>query len=780
LRRNIHKFLSKLKCFLNKPGKAAIRRSDCSLRSYQRPEGHPAVTQIRFSISMLAASSVSALALSAALAPAQAQETADDARVDTIIVTTTRREENIQDVAGSVTAVPAPTLDALTEAGGDILSLAARVPSLYAESSNGRVAPRFYIRGLGNTDFDLAASQPVSIVMDGVVQENVILKSFPLFDIAQVEVSRGPQGTLFGRNTTAGIVKFDSVRPSQETDGYGAVTVGSLGTVNAEAALGGALFGSEVWSGRLSLLSQNRDDWIDNALLGQDDALGGFNELAGRLQLLFAPNDSFDALFNLHGRDLEGTSAVFRSNILTQGSNSLNQDFIRDRVFFNSTFNNPQEYESWGASATFNVYRPGYTITSITGLERAEGFSLGDIDGGSPAGLGFIPFQSETQDGIDTLQQVTQEIRLASDTDGDTSWQVGAYYFDSEFDITTLGPNGGFPPPTTVRHGNELWSLFAQASRQVNDQLELSGGLRFTSDEKDLNVLQSLVPQAPVSASDEQISWDLSAFYDVNDEVSVFARVARGFRGPTIQARDVAFFGSPSVADSETVLSWEAGVKSEPLGGRARINATAFYYTVEDLQLSAVGGAGNLVQLVNADEGVGYGFEVDSEFLVTDNLLVTAGFSWNETELQDPDLEVAPCGSGQCTPLDPDADNDGFVEVDGNPFPQAPDYILSLTARYAIPSSFGGEWFAYTDWFWQGRTNLFIYESEEFFSDGNFEGGLRVGYAGVNNGRDWEAAVFVRNITDEENLVGGIDFNNNTGFVNEPRIWGVSLRSTFN
>jgi iron complex outermembrane receptor protein len=240
---------------------------------------------------------------------------------------------------------------------------------------------------------------------------------------------------------------------------------------------------------------------------------------------------------------------------------------------------------------------------------------------------------------------------------------------------------------------NELWSVFAQASHQVTDQLEMSGGLRFTSDEKDLEVLQSVIPQAPVSVGDEQVSWDLSAFYDVNDDVSVFARVARGFRGPTIQARDVAFFGSPSVADSETVLSWEAGVKSEPLGGRARINATAFYYTVEDLQLSAVGGAGNLVQLVNAEEGVGYGIEIDSEFLVTDNFLVTAGFSWNETELQDPNLEVAPCGSGQCTPLDPDADNDGFVEVDGNPFPQAPDYILSLTARYAIPSSFGGEWF---------------------------------------------------------------------------------------
>jgi outer membrane receptor protein involved in Fe transport len=699
-------------------------------------------------------------------------------RLDMIIVTATRREENAQDVAASVTTAPKPTLDAIAEAGGDILQLAARAPSLYAESSNGRVAPRFYIRGLGNTDFDLAASQPVSILMDGVVQENVILKSFPLFDIAQVEVARGPQGTLFGRNTTAGLVRIDSVRPSQELDGYVSVSVGSLGTTNAEGAIGGALI-EDVLSARVSVLRQHRDDWIDNGFSGVRDALGGFDEQAARVQLLYTPSDRFDALLNVHARDYEGTSAVFRANILTTGSNDLNGNFDRDTVFFDSPANNPQAYEGLGASLTLNGYFDGVTLTSITGYEYADGFSLGDIDGGNLAGPGFIPFPSETQDALDDLKQITQEVRLASDTDGATSWQVGAYYFDSEFEVTTSSPLG-FPPTTTVHHENQLWAVFGQLSHQLTDDLRLSAGLRYTSDEKDLSVPRAAFPVDPVSVSDEEVSWDLSAFYDVNDDVALFGRVARGFRGPTIQARDVAFFSQPSTAQSETSTSYEAGFKSEFSDGRARVNATAFYYEVSDLQLSAVGGGGNLVQLVNADQGVGYGFEVDSEFLVGENLLLTAGFSWNETELQDSGLEVAPCGSGQCTPTDPDADGDGFVEVDGNPFPQAPDYILSLTARYDIPSQWGGDWFIYTDWFWQGRTNLFIYESEEFYSDGNFEGGLRLGYAGNANGRDWEAALFVRNITDEENLAGGIDFNNNTGFVNEPRIWGVSLRTSLN
>jgi outer membrane receptor protein involved in Fe transport len=721
---------------------------------------------------------VSLIALSAiipAAAPAVAQTSGQT--VDTITVTTTRREEDISDVPSLVSAASGEDIAPFAEGGGDILQLANRTPSLYAESSNGRVAPRFYIRGLGNTDFDLAASQPVSVIMDGVVQENVILKSFPLFDIAQMEVSRGPQGTLFGRNTTAGIIKFDSVRPGQETDGYAAVTFGTLGTVNAEAAIGGALIEDKL-SARLSFFTQNREDWIDNAFTGQGDALGGFNETAGRLQFLYEPTDTFSALLNVHARSYSGTSAVFRANILSAGSNGLNRNFDRDRVFYDGGANNPQAYDSWGASATLSWDVGGGELVSITGYESTEGFSRGDIDGGNMVnGPGFIPFPSDTQDSIDFLDQYSQELRYASDASGPFSWQAGAYWFDSKFQITTFGPDGGFPPPASVRHGNELWSIFGQASYDMSDDLTLSGGVRFTQDEKDLVAIGRAV--SPVEAEDEQVSWDLSAIYDVNDQTNVFARVARGFRGPSIQGRDIAFFNQPSVADSETSLSWEAGFHHETAGGRARINGAAFTYTVDDLQLTAVGGAGNLVQLINADEGVGYGFEIDAEAWITDNLYVTLGYSLNKTELQDEDLEVGVCGFGRCTLLDPDVDNDGFVEVDGNPFPQAPESILSFTARYGIPVADGGEWFIYTDWFWQGETNLFLYESEEFNSDGNFEGGLRAGYAGeTSTGRDWEAALFVRNITDEENLVGGIDFNNLTGFVNEPRVWGASFRTS--
>ena len=157
-----------------------------------------------------------AIAMALPLPSAWAQETS---ALGEVIVTAQRRSENIQDVPISVSSIDEQHLNAMFEGGGDIQVLAARVPSLYVESSNGRLAPRFYIRGLGNSDFDLAASQPVSVIVDEVVLENVILKSFPMFDMEHVEVLRGPQGTLFGRNTPAGIVKFDTRKPTQEFTG---------------------------------------------------------------------------------------------------------------------------------------------------------------------------------------------------------------------------------------------------------------------------------------------------------------------------------------------------------------------------------------------------------------------------------------------------------------------------------------------------------------------------------------------------------------------------------
>ncbi|MDP3737946.1 MAG: TonB-dependent receptor [Hyphomonadaceae bacterium] len=722
----------------------------------------------KFVAALMAAASAVALFASPAVAQAP-----PESGLDVVIITANQREEDLQDVAISAAALPTDQIEALFSGGEDVLAIAARVPGVYGESSNGRVAPRFYIRGLGNTDFDLAASQPVSIIMDDVVMENVVLKSTPLFDLDRVEVYRGPQGTLFGRNTTAGIIRFTSAKPTEEFDARAQASFGSFGTVTFDGAVGGQI--APGVSARGSVLVQHRDNWIDNTFVAtDDDELGGFDEVAGRAQLLFTPSDDLDILLNIHGRQLDGTSAIFRANVITPGTNGLNANYDRDRVTFNQGGGNPQHYEGWGASANVGWDIGELTLTSITGYETTNGSSRGDIDGGvAGVGPGFIPFDSDTRDGLDDLEQFTQEVRIAGDTGGRLVWQAGAYYFNSYFNITTVGPLG-FPPSTTVTHENTSWALFGQASYDITDAFSVTGGLRYTDDDKDFAVAGA--PANNRTVSDDHVSWDVSAMYDITPDFSIYGRVADGFRGPSIQGRDVAFFNPPSVAQSETVTSFEVGAKSSLLDNTLRLNGAVYTYEVNDIQLTAVGGGGNLVQLVNADKGKATGLEVDAEWQPIENLVFTGGFAWTDTELDDPGLAVGICA--QCTVTDPivviNATNRALV--DGNPFPNAPEMTADFTARWSVPLGDDAEFFAFTDWAYQGETNLFIYESTEFQTDDQFEGGLKFGWAKTDG--SLEVAAFARNITDEDNIKGGIDFNNNTAFVNEPRIIGVSVKIT--
>jgi outer membrane receptor protein involved in Fe transport len=738
------------------------------------------VTKRRFLLGSAAIACASALTGAPALAqerPATeaATQTADDGQLDAIIVTANRREESLQDVPISADVLDQQRIDNIFAAAADTTALAGTVPGLNVESSNGRVAPRFYIRGLGNTDFDLAASQPVSVLLDDIVMENVTLKSFPVFDVERIEVLRGPQGTLFGRNTPAGIVKIDTIKPGFDTTARAGASFGTYGTATLDAALGGPIVEDKL-AYRVSAQFQRRGDWIDNGFTGEEDALGSYTDLAIRGQALLTPDEDnrFSMLATVNFRDLGGASTFFRANAIDAGDNELRDDFERDVVFYDGGAGNEASYQQFGASLKFEYEFDAATLTSITGYWESEGSSRGDVDGGNlVTGPGFIPFPSDTQDTID-LQQFTSETRLASNGDGPLSWQVGAFFFESNFDVTTVGFD--FPPPVTVNHQNDAWALFGQVSYQFTDLLRVTGGLRYSDDEKDFIVLSGAAPQ-PVNVQDDQFDWDISLFADVTDTTSLYARVANAFRAPTIQGRDVAFFSPPSVAQSENIDSYEVGFKSELADRRIRLNGAVFYYTVTDPQFTAVGGGGNFVQLINANEGEAYGFELDSAFQISPEFQVTLGVAYNDTEIQDESLAVGICA--QCNVTDPTVEIGGATRalVDGNPFPNAPEWSGDLTASYTMPVGAAGEFFIFTDWVFLGETNFLLYESLEFNAESRIEGGLRVGYRG-NDGQ-YEVSAFARNITDEVNVLGVVDFNNNTAFVNEPRIIGVALNYNY-
>ncbi len=623
---------------------------------------------------------------------------------------------------------------------------------------------------------------------DDVVQESPILKGFPVFDLEMVEMFRGPQGTLFGRNTPAGVVKFNSVRPSRERGGYAQAAYGTHSTFNAEGAVGGAL--SDKWSMRVSGIYQHRDDWVDNRFTGEGDALEGFDEVAGRVQFLYE-SDPLEVLVNIHARSLDGTARMFRANVFVPGTNDLVPGFSENQVAIDGQ--NDQELDAVGGSLRIAYDFGRTTLHSITGYESIDTLSRGDIDGGfgavfaPPSGPGFIPFPAESADGLPSHDQLTQEFRLESNDWGKFDWQAGVYYFDESVTIDSLNfdtlGGGVLNGDVEQRQDNEAWAVFGSGEFEIGDAFTLGAGVRYTNDEKDFSAQRFLSPAFPpagplgpieVTTDSDNLSWDVSGTWAASDDTNFYARVASGFRAPSIQGR-LLFGNTVSVADSEEVLSVEAGVKTSLFDGRGRLAFTVYKYTMDDQQLVAVGGTSNFAILLNADQTDGQGVELDFETYLTENFLVTLGASYNDTELDDPTLGVAPCGGG-CTVQDPAGPAPGTVSIDGNPLPQSPEVIANLTARWGMPVS-SGEFYVFTDWSYRSEVNFFLYEAAEFEGKELLEGGLRVGYT-WNDGNQ-EFAVYGRNITDEIVAVGGIDFNNLTGMINEPRRWFAEFRTKF-
>ncbi|MCC4254366.1 MAG: TonB-dependent receptor [Pseudomonadota bacterium] len=745
-------------------------------------------------------------ALAAAGSAAAQTAPADPAQLDEIVVTAERRSENLQDVPVSVGVVQGDQLRAIQAGGGDILELAARVPGLYAETTTGRIFPRFYIRGLGNIDFYLGASQPVSIIQDDVVLEHVVLKSNPLFDIAQVEVLRGPQGSLFGRNTTAGIIKFDTNRPTMDWQGRASASYGSYNTVTFDGGVGGPIVADKL-AFRVSALYQRRDDWVDNVYDGpsadgtvspKKDAMGGFEEKDVRLQLLMAPSDMVSMLTSVHARDYEGTSTIFHRAGLTKGSNSV-ADEPRSQIALDEAMDNPQAYKTYGASEHITLNLGGVTLTSITAYETTSGYSRGDTDGGAGADYpvnGVANGFGQSQGNVRDLDQLTQEIRLASDGDGRFKWQVGGLYFDqrdtTDFYQRAYFLTGAANNPNNwvrLRNKNESWALFGQASYELAPGFTLTAGGRYTKDIKETRLVRTAANAAGVSSyagrryvrlKGEEPSWDVSALYEVNPNVSLYARVARGFRGPTIQGRSAVFNSDFTTADSETILSGEAGIKTSLLDNRVRFNLSGFAYRVKDIQLNGNDVNGNGV-LFNADKAEAYGLEAELEARPFENFTLSAGLSLLHSEIKDKDVYAQVCalnGVVVCTVNDPTITANTFAgpalfaQIDGNPLPNAPKYTANVAARYDVPLGNGGKIFAATDWFVQGYTNFVLYRTDEFYSKGDFEGGLKIGYTAPDN--RWEIAAFARNITNEKNLKGVIE-NYMAAVFNEPRVIGVSL-----
>ena len=742
---------------------------------------------------MLLASAAMSLALYSA-AHAQDSESQPDPQDDNvIIVTAQKRGEDIRDVPISISAVNGDQIGNLTAGGEDIRALAGRVPNLNVESTFGRVFPRFYIRGLGNSDFTLNSQASVAVYYDEVILENQALRGMPAFDLERIEVLRGPQGTLWGRNATAGAVHLISKKPTQDVNGYARASYGRFNTRTFEGAVGGALV-DDVLSGRLSIQYQHQGDSVENVATG--GSLGGYDDVAARAQLLLEPGNDFSALLQVQGRSLNGTSTLFNGD-------QPGLPFSKRQIALESDRQSVQEVSQFGVTLNMSYDFGAVELTSISSWQTGDLFSVGDIDGSPRPAL-------INASHINDLDQFTQELRLASTGGGPFNWQTGVYFFNEEISYANTTANNtfqdadsnpGFGAYQFADQTNESWAIFGQASYEIGDALTVTGGLRYTEDDIRLSqdtafftpnpadltaqpdfslpfyaggargpfpVIQPRFSNAEESSG--KLTWDISANLEASNEVNLYARVARGYHSGVITGQ--AIFDPLQTAGPETITSYEAGLKAEFFDRVVRFNLAGFHYDFKDQQLASFvrdGSGADIIRLINAPGGKGTGFEADVTVTPSPYFSFGGQLGYVDTRIAGEVLVD--------DPRVPFGQPRQQVDIDGQPFPFAPAWTAGFNADVTIPVGDRSELFLSTDWSYRSKQNftLTTFLQPEFQGESILEGGLRGGYR-IDR---FEIAAWARNITGETGFTSALNVNGLAYVFNAPSTYGVEVSMEF-
>ena len=412
--------------------------------------------------------------------------------LEEIVVTATKRTESLQDVGISVSAFSGDQISSMNVTDStDLLSRVANlnIGSSQSPSTNANV----FLRGVGSTGVSFNLQSGVGFYSDEVVLNSPVVNVLQLYDLERVEVLRGPQNTLYGRNTTGGAVNYISRKPEigGEVNGYVNARVGRFSQVDIEAAVGGPIGDSAAY--RFAVDTRSRDGIRENLISGRDDE--EIDKKAFRAQLAFEPSDNVSINLKAHVervRDDDQRKVPvngFDPNDLTSPCTETNKPgtCATSRGFIGSTdwrevhtdlVKAPMEVDAGGASASITIDFENFSLTSITGYEENEQRLVNDADGTPSPGFHFY-LDSEQE-------QISQELRLASNTDSDIRWIVGAYYFNEDQDGTT-GPLFGTPMGTMLVRSyaefeNTSTSVYGEIEYDVSERVTLKGGLRFGTD----------------------------------------------------------------------------------------------------------------------------------------------------------------------------------------------------------------------------------------------------------------------------------------------------------
>jgi iron complex outermembrane receptor protein len=698
-----------------------------------------------------------------------------------VVVTAQKREESVQDVAATVSVQSGEKIRERSISSAN--EVANYSPNVSAGTSEGHGRPRWWIRGLGAGAQGADIVSPVGIYVDDVYLANLSATGFPLFDQDRVEVLRGPQGTLWGKNTTGGAIHFISKKPSFEgPNGYAKVDVGNYSNRVLEGAYGDTLIDDKL-AARVALRTQGQDGYNKNLAQGNDR--GNLEDHAVRLQFLAALSDTLDATLSLHSRSYHDTAASTSIGYGTRpdGSNQFGYAIDPKNGKVNYDANYKVNIEHNGASLNLNQYLGDYQLTSITAFEdfRRTGFSDGD---NTP-----LPLRTSYSDA--TSKQFSQELRLTSPKDDALTWVLGGHYFHEKIDAAdaTGNTDNSYTPRlfnrTDYQQKAESFAVFGSATYHFTDMFSLTAGLRWTRETKDLDLKRVVGAGAvtfnggnwwspgsvtsPLATSVRQndsntwsdYTYDLSPQLQLSDNARIYFRYAKGFRsggydtGVTAQA-------NTSVVDPEYLTSYELGLKSEWFDGRLNFNAAAFYYDYEDIQLNIVSYTGGVStsHLTNGAKAEVYGAEFDIEAIPVENLHLSFGLGLLHAEF----LDYSSAG----------------VDYSGNKLVRAPSVSAVLALDYRIPLNNGAGVVLGTDW--NTRSEQFFFSNNQ--TDSMKAAGYTLGNARVTYqlpGGQTSFTGYVNNLTDKEyrNHTLPSAFDQAIVMYGAPRTFGVSATHTF-
>lgn len=719
--------------------------------------------------------------------------------LEEVVVTATRREINLQDTGISVTAMSGAALEKFNVTDTDMLTMV--TPGLMLQNGGGApLVGLVSIRGVAQNDFAGHIESPNALYLDEVYQSSISTNSIKMYDISRVEVLRGPQGTLFGRNATGGLIHLITNKPTEEWEGYVKASAGSYSSYSVQGAISGPL--SDTVRARLALFHSKADGYIDNAI-GPDQLED--DTLAGRLHVQITPSDRLDILLsadiyqmdvdNVGGAQTQGAAIdpVTGLGFNVPGVNNSVLGYIKpDNDLYSGAFDQPgfMERDSSNLIANIAYEFDRVRLVSLSNLNSVESDYLEDND------LTPFPFIEFGQTGdSDTF---SQELRLEQ-VEGATRWTTGLYYLNIDGDYSqallvnpppaldpaalSLGQTANWSVETTS------WSAFGQLERDLTPDLVLTAGLRWTYDEKDYaynavpflraggvsipgqaplgvppgSLIEEVLANGPIvdEHDEDGVSARLQLDYSAAEDWLLYASFNKGYKAFNYNA---GFAGHAPFAglrfDGEDIYAWEVGSKLDFWGNRARWNISAYYYDYRDYQ--AFDQRGINFTLYNTDATI-QGMDTELTISPTDTTTLMFSAAYLDTEVEDVLIGTDPFNPINVTreaPQSPEFTFSGAIVQD---FPLRAGVISLQLSGY------------YNSGYFSQLTNA---PNTDIPSYKLFNG--RVTYTSASE--QFELSLFARNLLDEEYISYAFDIASN-GFteqtLGQPRWVGVEGRFNF-